>query len=192
MAYGFPAHVHMGIPAVKKLTFRRDYPVSASVRPGRHTSDIRAVSDQISRQNALKRRELLAFFRSFKSLLNQKRHQSGAAKKTGQIQFVPFQFDDFIENDLFDIRAGETLAPVLQQYRCIRYFVRQAHSREPAVCHIDLDFPHQLPLRADSEQVANEQYLEQRHWINCWSAVIGTVQVGGSFSDEIEFDVAVN
>ncbi len=101
-------------------------------------------------------------------------------------------FNDGIEDLLLDRRPRKAPPTVLRQRRGIRYLVGQAQAKKPTIGHIDLDFPHQLAIRTDPEQVANEQHFEQPHRVEGQTAVVGTIQMGRLLADEVKPDVPID
>ena len=101
-------------------------------------------------------------------------------------------FDDAVEDGLLDVGAGIAPAAVLGEGGGIDHLVGEAHPEKPAVGDVDLDFPHQLPFGADAEQVANEQHLEQAHWVQRRAAVVRAVEGRGLVQDEVKPDVPVD
>ena len=99
--------------------------------------------------------------------------------------------DDAIKDLLFDVRPGKPPSPVLRQRRGVRHLVGQAKSEKPPVRHIDFDLLEQTALRADAEQVANEQHLEQHDRVDRRTSIVLAIQVTGGFADEVEADVTV-
>ncbi len=67
---------------------------------------------------------------------------------------------------MLDIRPGELATTVVLQHQGVRHLVDQANTEKPAVGNIDFGLLRQASLGANSEQVANDQHLEQPHEIN--------------------------
>ena len=98
------------------------------------------------------------------------------------------QLHHFVEQLLIHIAVAETSPPVLAQRRCVRHLVGQLQPQIPARGRIAFHLAHQLPLAADSEQIADEQQLEQHHRIQRWSPVVLAIQVSHSRSDELQIN----
>ncbi len=77
--------------------------------------------------------------------------------------FAAGQFDDLVKDLLIDVAIQKAPPTRLAQRRGIRNFVLQAQMQEPAIGGVDLYLAHQLAFAANTEQVSDEQKLEQHH-----------------------------
>ena len=91
---------------------------------------------------------------------------------------------DGIEYILGNLRPVEATAAVLRQRRGIEDRIGQLQAQKPAIGDVHLDLAHQLPLRANTEQVADEQRLEHACGIERRTAVVGTVKTGNTIMDK--------
>ena len=96
--------------------------------------------------------------------------------------------DDGVEYVLGHTRIGEASPPALAQGRGIEHAIGQLQAQEPAIGHVDRDLAHQLPFRANAEQVADEQGLEHQGRIERRTAVVGAVQARNPIMNEREVD----
>ena len=101
-------------------------------------------------------------------------------------------FHDGVEDLLLDAGAGKAPAPVLGERGGIGHLVGQSQAEKPPVGDIDLYFPHQLALRANAEEVADEKNLEEHHRVEGRATVIGAIQMGRLLPDEIKPNVSID
>lgn len=96
--------------------------------------------------------------------------------------------DNVVENILGHRRIVVAPPPVLAQRRGIEHLVRQLQPQKPAVGDIHLDLAHQLALRADPEQVTDEQRLEHQRRIQRRTANVCTIKIRNALVDERKVD----
>lgn len=99
---------------------------------------------------------------------------------------------DLIEDFLIDATVLEPPPAVLAQGGGIRNLVSQVEAQEPAIRHVNLYLPPQLPLTMNAEQIAQKQHLEQHHRILCQPTVVLAVQVLNPVTDKFKIDVLIN
>ena len=100
--------------------------------------------------------------------------------------------DDRVEDVLGDGRVVEATTAVLAERRGVEHAIGQLQPQEPAIGDIDLDLAHQLALRADAKQIADEQCLEHQRRIERRTAVVGAVESRNPVMDEGEVDHRVD
>src|SRR5262249_52583899 len=69
-----------------------------------------------------------------------------------------------------NITLAEPLVARAREYRLIRDLVLDAQAAEPAIGQVHLHFTAQQPLRADSEDIADNEHSNHKHWIDRWTA----------------------
>jgi hypothetical protein len=74
----------------------------------------------------------------------------------------------------------------------IRNTPPQPQSQKPAVSRIDLNLFFQPSLRADSEEVSDQQHLKEHHRVNRRAAVVRAVQMFDLLVDKREVDHLVD
>ena len=100
--------------------------------------------------------------------------------------FVHRKQHDLVEDLLIDRALGKTTPAVLAQRRGIRNLVAQLQPKEPAVGHVHLHLPHQLPLRTHPVEIPQQQQLEQHHRVQCRTTVVFRVKMLHPIADETE------
>lgn len=101
-------------------------------------------------------------------------------------------FDDAVEDRLRHAGIVVATPPVLRQRRGVEHLVRQLQPQEPAVGDIDLDLAHQLALRANPTQVADEQRLEHQGRVQRRTAIVGAIEQRRQIVDEGKVDHTVD
>ncbi len=100
--------------------------------------------------------------------------------------------DDPVEDRLRYCLVLVAAATVLRQRRGVEHLVGQLEPQKPAVGDVDLDLAHQLPLRTNAEQVADEQRLEHQGRVERRPAVVGAVERRRQVMDEGKVDHPVD
>ncbi len=99
---------------------------------------------------------------------------------------------NLVKNLLVNRALGKATTTVLAERRCVGNLIRQAIADKPAIGHIDLDLPNQLPLGANSKQVTKKKHLEQHHRIHCRTTVVGAIEIFDFLTDKIKVDDPVD
>ena len=96
--------------------------------------------------------------------------------------------DDVVEDVLRHARIVEAPPTVLAQRRGIEHRIGQLETKEPAIGDVHLDLAHQLTLRANPEQIADEQRLEHQGRIERRTTVVRTIEPGNPIVNEGKVD----
>jgi hypothetical protein len=99
---------------------------------------------------------------------------------------------DPVENLLRHLGCVESAAAVLAEGRGVEHPVRQPQPQEPAIRHVDFDLAHQPPLGPDTEQIPDEQRLEENLRRDRRATVVGAIQPLGQIADEAEINRRFN
>ncbi len=100
--------------------------------------------------------------------------------------------DDVIEDVLGNRCIVVTAAAVLAERRGVEHSIRQLQLQKPAIGDIDFDLAHQLPLRADAIEIAEEQRLEHQGRVERRAAVVGAVKSRNTIMNERKVDHSVD
>ncbi len=81
---------------------------------------------------------------------------------------------------------------ILAERRGIKNAIGQFQSQEPAIGDIDPSLMHQLALRANTKQIANEQRFEHQSRIKRRATIVGTIKPSHTIMNKRKVDHRLN
>ena len=86
--------------------------------------------------------------------------------------FLHALVQDLLEDLLEQVCSFEASLVILTKCAEVRDGIMETKSKEPAVCHIDLDLLDRLPHALDAEHVLDDRYLDQSYRIDARASVV--------------------
>lgn len=100
--------------------------------------------------------------------------------------------DDGLEDVLRHAPVLVPSPPVLAERRGVEHRVGQPQPKEPAIGDVDRDLVHRLALRADAEQVADEQRLEHQRRVERRATIVRAIEPRHPLVDERKVDYRID